>query len=72
MAHLGKVIRNVVFENIFYSGDGEHTSEINGFSKERKVEGVKFKNLVVRGAHIQKPEDGNIHIGEFAENIQFE
>lgn len=68
----GKVIRNVVFENIFYSGDGEHTSEINGFSKERKVEGVKFKNLVVRGAHIRKPEDGNIHIGEFAENIQFE
>ncbi len=68
----GKVIRNVIFENIFYSGDGEHTSEINGFSKERKVEGVRFKNLVVRGAHIRKPEDGNIHIGEFAENIQFE
>ena len=68
----GKVKRDCIFNNILSSGDGEHTSEIDGVAKERKVEGVKFKNLVLRGAHIQKPEDGNIHIGEFAENIQFE
>ena len=68
----GKTIKNIIFENIFYSGDGEHTSEINGFSKDQKVEGVRFKNLVVRGMHVRKPEDGNIHIGEFTQNIQFE
>lgn len=68
----GKTIKNVVFEDIFYSGSGEHTSEINGFSDERKVEGVRFKNLVVRGVKVLKPEDGNIHIGEFAEDVHFE
>ncbi len=68
----GKTIKNVIFENIFYSGSGEHTSEIKGFSQERKVEGVRFKNLVVRGVHVKKPEEGNLHIGEFAEDVHFE
>ena len=68
----GKTIKNVVFEDIFYSGSGEHTTEINGFSDERKVEGVRFKNLVVRGVKVLKPEDGNIHIGEFAGDVHFE
>ncbi|MDE7327996.1 MAG: right-handed parallel beta-helix repeat-containing protein [Lachnospiraceae bacterium] len=68
----GQAIKNVVFEDIFYSGDGEHTSEIKGFSQERRVEGVRFKNLVVRGVKVKKPEDGNIHIGEFAGDIHFE
>lgn len=50
-------------------GDGEHPSLIRGFAPDKKVEGVRFKNLVVRGVHIQKPEDGNIQVGEFAEDI---
>jgi len=68
----GRTIKNIVFEDIFYSGEGEHTSEIRGFSNERKIEGVRFKNLVVRGVRVSKPEDGNIYIGEFAEDIHFE
>lgn len=68
----GKAIKNVVFEDVFYSGDGEHTSEIKGFSNERRVEGVRFINLVVRGVKVKSPEEGNIHIGEFVEDIHFE
>ena len=45
---------------------------ISGFAPDKKVEGVRFKNLVVRGVHVKKPEDGNIRIGEFAEDICFE
>lgn len=68
----GKSIRNVMFEDIFYDGEGEHTSVINGFSQDKKVEGVRFRNLVVRGVPVKKPEDGNILIGEFAEDVRFE
>lgn len=68
----GNSIKNVVFENIYYDGNGEHTSVISGFAPDKKVEGVRFRNLVVRGVPVRKPEDGNIRIGEFAEDICFE
>lgn len=68
----GKCVENVVFENIFYDGQGEYISEIRGFAEERKVKGVRFKNINVRGIKVLKPEDGNIHVGEYAEDISFE
>lgn len=68
----GKAIENVFFEDISYDGQGEHTSEIRGYDEGRKVKGIRFKNLAVRGVHVLKPEEGNIHIGEYAEEIVFE
>ena len=68
----GKQIENIMFENVDYSGSGEHTSEIRGLDEDRRVKGVRIRNLTVRGVHVQKPEDGNLHIGEYADDITFE
>lgn len=68
----GKSVENIRFENIDYNGTGEHTSEIRGFGEDRKVQGIRIKNMTVRGVHVLKPEDGNIRIGEYAEDVKFE
>jgi len=67
----GKAIENILFENISYDGEGEHSSEIRGYDGDRRVEGVRFHNLVVRGKHVRKPEEGNIRIGGYAQDIVF-
>ncbi|MDE7328113.1 MAG: hypothetical protein K2N63_17840 [Lachnospiraceae bacterium] len=68
----GNWVENIRFENIRYTGSGEFTSEIRGFDETRKVVDVRFKDLYVRGKHVTCPEEGNIHIGEFAEKVVFE
>lgn len=68
----GKRIENITFENIDYTGNGEHTSEICGFGEDRRVRGVRIRNMTVRGVHVLKPEDGNLHIGSYAEDVIFE
>lgn len=68
----GKRVENIRFENIDYTGTGEYTSEIRGFGEDRKVQGILIKNMTVRGVHVLKPEDGNLHIGEYAEDVKFE
>ncbi len=67
----GNCVEHVVFEDIFYTGEGEFASEIKGYDENRRVTDVRFKNLNVRGKHVLKPEEGNIHVGEFAEEIVF-
>lgn len=68
----GKQVEHVLFEDIYYTGEGEFTSEIRGYDEHRKVTDVHFKNLYVRGRHVLEPEEGNIHIGDFVEGIIFE
>lgn len=68
----GKWVEHVIFDNIVYTGNGEFASEISGYDESRKVVDVHFKNLFVRGKHILKPEEGNILVGEYAEEIVFE
>lgn len=68
----GKWVEHVVFDNISYTGQGEFTSEISGYDESRRVVDVHFKDLYVRGRHVLKPEDGNIHVGAFAEDVVFE
>lgn len=67
----GNRIENIYFKDIFYDGTGEESSTIKGFDEERKVTGVIFENLVIRGKHILSAPSGNIEIKEFAENIVF-
>ena len=68
----GKKIENILFENIDYNGTGEHTSEIRGFGEDRKVRGIRIRNMTVRGVHVLRQEEGNIHIGEYVEDVKFE
>lgn len=67
----GRTIENVTFENIDYSGSGEHTSVIRGFAEERKVKGIRIKNMTVRGKKVLKQEDGNISVGDYTEDVRF-
>jgi hypothetical protein len=67
----GKIIEDIHFKDIFYDGVGEVTAVINGVDEERKVQNITFDNLVIRGKRILTAEQGNIQIGEFAENIIF-
>lgn len=68
----GRSIENILFENVDYNGIGEHTSEIRGFREDRRVQGIHIKNMTVRGVHVLRQEEGNIHIGEYAEDVKFE
>lgn len=68
----GKCVEHVLLEDISYTGEGEFTSEIRGYDESRKVTDVQFRNLTVRGQHVLKPEDGNIHVGEFTEGVVFQ
>lgn len=68
----GKCVKHVLLEDVSYTGEGEFTSEIRGYDESRKVTDVQFRNLTVRGQHVLKPEDGNIHVGEFAEGVVFQ
>lgn len=68
----GRKVENIQFENIDYSGSGEYTSEIRGYGEDRKVRGIRIRNMTVRGVPVLKPEDGNIHIGEYVEDVIFE
>lgn len=67
----GKLIENVYFKDIFYNGNGEVTSDINGFDEERKVLNITFDNLVIREKHILSVGEGNIYIRKFCKNIIF-
>lgn len=67
----GGGIFNILFQDIFYSGDGEVPSVIRGYDAVRKISGIRFKNLVVRNKKIMSAEQGNIAIGKFTETIEF-
>jgi hypothetical protein len=66
----GKGIQNVTFRNIFYSGSGENTSVIEGFSKEYNIDNVLFENLVINGKKIRSLEEGNIKTGKYTDRIE--
>ncbi|MDR6717190.1 glycosyl hydrolase family 28 protein [Paenibacillus sp. 2003] len=53
----GKQIRNVLFKNIKYNGSCLNPSHIEGYDETRKVENVRFENVVVNGEHLSKDKD---------------
>jgi hypothetical protein len=67
----GRGVENITFRNILYRGDGASPAVIAGFDPERRVRNVRFENLVVNGRRVLQPRDGNIEIGEFADNVRF-
>lgn len=64
----GKSIHNVFFENITYTGFGELTSRIAGYSEENRVYDIHFKNVTEHGRNIKD----NIIIAPFTDNITFD
>lgn len=67
----GRGIKNILFKNISYDGHGENPSVIEGYTEECCIDNIRFENVIINGKQIKSPEEGNIHIGPFVENIYF-
>ncbi|MDE7000406.1 MAG: right-handed parallel beta-helix repeat-containing protein [Lachnospiraceae bacterium] len=67
----GKGIENIFFEDIFFDGYGERTSEIKGIDEKRYVRNIMFDNLVIRGEKAVTASQANIHVSEYAYNVSF-
>lgn len=65
----GRGIQNIILKNIYYDGDGDETSVIEGFSSEFMVYDVHIENLVRNGIRITSFEEGNIQVGQYTKNI---
>jgi hypothetical protein len=65
----GRGIRNVLFKDIYYSGQGENPSVIAGYDASRTVEDVTFENIVINGKKAAAWTDANIRIGSHVRNI---
>lgn len=66
----GKGIENIRFKNIYYSGDGENPSIIEGYDSNAMIKDVSFENIVINGKRVKSFDDGNIRIGKYTQNIK--
>ncbi|MDQ0169250.1 glycosyl hydrolase family 28 protein [Paenibacillus tundrae] len=64
----GKRIRNVLFKNIEYNGCCLNPSHIEGYDKARKVENVRFENVLVNGEPLCKDKD--LIVGAHVANVK--
>lgn len=72
----GRGIDNVYFKDITYTNpDQSFSGLIKGYDRSNGIDSVTknvtFENLVVNGKTVTSPEDANISIGNYAENIRF-
>jgi hypothetical protein len=66
----GRGIRNVLFKNIYFSGEGfVNPSVIEGYDETRTVEDITFENIVINGKKAGTYEDIGLHIGSYSKNI---
>ncbi|WP_101690342.1 glycosyl hydrolase family 28 protein [Dysgonomonas massiliensis] len=65
----GLGIDNIVFKNIYYSGSGENTSIIEGFSDENIINNIKFENIIINGKKINSLKDMNVKIGKYVNEV---
>lgn len=69
----GRGIERICMEDIYIStGDGEETSVIDGYNEEFMVRDVVIRRMYRDGKAVRSLEEGNIRVGEFAENIRLE
>jgi hypothetical protein len=69
----GRGIENVVFRNIFFTGDGMPSpSVIFGYDSQRSVRGVQIENLQIGGRRAKTPEDANLSIGTFVDGLRIQ
>ncbi|QUL53414.1 hypothetical protein KDC22_23905 [Paenibacillus tritici] len=67
----GRLIENVVFRNINYTGDNAQPSRIHGYDVERRVEGVTFVGLVINGKPVLDASVGNFDVNTFTKRVSF-
>ena len=67
----GKGIQNVLFKDIYYNGEKEETSCIEGYNEEFVVEQVLFDNIVIGGKKVLSAKEANIVVGKYARGICF-
>ncbi|MDR1121089.1 MAG: glycoside hydrolase, partial [Dysgonamonadaceae bacterium] len=65
----GNGIANVSFRNIYYSGQGENPSVIEGFDENRMIRNVSFENIVIHGKRMKSFEDTGIKVGKFTDGV---
>ncbi len=64
-------IEGVTFRNIDYRGANQNPSCIAGYGPDRVVKDVTFENLCINGEKALSPEQANLEIGPYAENVTF-
>jgi polygalacturonase len=62
-------IANVSFKNIYYSGQGENPSVIEGFDENRMIRNVSFENIVINGKRMKSFEEAGIKVGKFTDGV---
>ena len=67
----GRGVENILFKNISYNGVNNSVSVINGLDKDHIVRGITFENLRINGRLITSAAMGNIHTGEFVQQVVF-
>jgi hypothetical protein len=65
----GNGIADVSFKNIFYSGQGENQSIIEGFDENRMIRNISFENIVINGKRMKSFEDAGIKVGKYTDGI---
>jgi hypothetical protein len=65
----GNGISDVSFRNIYYSGQGENPSVIEGFDENRMIRNVSFENIVIHGKRMKSFEDAGIKVGKFTDGV---
>ncbi len=79
----GRGIENVTVSNLTYNGTRPNMSIITGYDDNRKIRGIRFKNLTINGTAVYDDMPGKpkwyktsdmaeIFVGEHVEDITFE
>ncbi|MGN0243221.1 MAG: glycosyl hydrolase family 28 protein [Lachnospiraceae bacterium] len=68
----GRGIHNVYFKDVTYTNpNAEFPTTIKGYNDSSLVKNITFENLVVNGKVATAPEDAQITLGNYTENIRF-
>lgn len=79
----GRGIENILLENIDYKGENAEHSIMTGYSHDRMIRNITFKNLTINGKQISDDMPGKpkwyktsdmarMFVGEHVENVKFE
>jgi hypothetical protein len=66
----GRRIEYISFQDIYYNGREEVTSQIKGYSEEFYVKDVAIENLVINGQRVRSLEEANIEADDYAYDIR--
>jgi hypothetical protein len=68
----GKLIENIMFNNIYYQGPNEVTSVINGYNEKFMAKNISLNNIWINNEKADSFIKANIEVGKFTDNITIE